>query len=409
MDTQHNRPSMIDWLLVKCKMLYRHMPARLRFVLAPLKSVYYLRSVLRPDLWIIAGKEVRSEQELTIIYAGDDENRHFFRGLALRDCHREERIGKAWLWNTSKVSRSTDHSQALVVIEIPRSLRVLFRRPMSWFVPSWIHGELDISSDDHRIANTRSLRSDINKIKNSKLSFEVTNDAKDCYDFYYDMHLPLVTRIYRGGAVVMDYEVIKQEMRRCDLVFIRREEERIGGALIRYPKKDKAELWFLGIKNGDPEYIKYGVTAALYYFSILYLREKGVRRIEFGMSRSFLKDGVLQYKRKWGQTLGGISAHGFVVRPLSMSPAVKGFFCNNPFIYLDGTELNGAIFVDEDEQLSTDFFTKTSRRYHLNGLAKLVVFRFGKDDGKTQYVIPSALAGRMTVRSVESDHRDQRY
>jgi hypothetical protein len=214
------------------------------------------------------------------------------------------------------------------------------------------------------------------------------------------MHLPFVTKIHRNGAVVIDYETVKQELRRCELVFVRKEEERLAGSLIRY-SKDRAELWFLGIKDGDLEHVKHGVIAALYYFPILHLRAKGVQSVDFGPSRAFLKDGVLQYKRKWNQKLDGISAHGFVMRPLSIGAAVKGFLCNNPFVFPDGARLNSAIFVDKDEQLSKEFFERASRQYCLNGIAKLVVFRFGEVDDETQYVVPSALSGRIAVHSVE--------
>jgi hypothetical protein len=405
MNSHHDRPSMIDRLILKCKTAYHNMPARLRIVLAPLRFVYYAASVLRPDLWIIVGREPRSQQELTILYAGNDQNRQFLKRLALQDCSREESIGKTWLWNIRKASGANHNADTLTIVEVPRSLRAIYRRPMTWYVPCWIHGELDISPDHYRLANNRSLRSDINKIKKSNLSFEVTNDAKECYDFYHTMHLPFITQIHRGAAVVIDYEVVKQELRTCDLIFIRKGEERLGGSLIRY-SKDKAELWFLGIKDGDPELLKHGVTAALYYFPMQYLQTKGIRRVDFGPSRPFFRNGVLQYKRKWDQRLSGISAHGFVVRPLSMGAAVKGFFCNNPFIYPEGSKLNGAIFIDDDELLSPEFFVKTSKQYHLNGMANLVVFRFANDKSDMSHLVPSSLQSRITVRSVECECQD---
>ena len=394
----------IDRLVRKARTIYHGIPQWLRFVLAPLKFGYWLVDVLRPDLWVMTGEEVRSKQELTIIYAGISENRHFIKKLAFHEGHREEHIGKTWLWSISKASRSTDHKDALVITEVPRSFRLLFRQPMTWYVPCWVHGELDISSDAESLFRSRSLRSDINKIKNAKLALDVTDDDRDVFDFYHSMHLPFITQTHGDRAVAVDYELVKRELRRCDLVFITREEQRLAGALVRYSKR-RAELWFLGIRDGNLEYVKQGVIGALYYFPILYLQTKGIQRVDFGPSRAFLRNGVLQYKRKWNQTLCRTSIVGFLIRPLVIGAAVKGFFCNNPFIVSDGKKLSGAIFVDEDEQLSQDYFARICKERYFKGMSELVVFRFGEVNNEMPHGVPSELSGTIVVRSVECDSK----
>ena len=402
MNQQPNRQVKIDGLALKLKSVYRGLPAWLRIVLAPLEFVYYLDRVLRPNLWIMAGEEISSSRELTIIFAGSNQNRYFFKNLAFQSCSRDENIGKTWLWTIPKVSRSVKHDDALTITEVPRFLHVLFKRPMTWYAPCWVYGELNILGGHHNLVKNRSLRSDINKIKKANLTFEVTDDPSELHDFYYGMHVPFVTQTHRDGAVVIDYDVVKREFRRCDLVFIRKDDERLAGALIRY-SKNHAELWFLGIKDGNLDHIKYGVVAALYYFSILHLEAKGIQRVDFGPSRTFLKNGVLQYKRKWDQALNGTSRDGFLIRPSSVGPAVKGFLCNNPFIIADRGKLVGVVFADGREHLSQDFLEQTSRQYSLKGMAGTVVFTFGGVEGDEPYVVPSALSDRIAVRRVGCD------
>ncbi len=391
---------MIETIVLKCRTIYRGIPPWLRIVFVPLKLVYWLVSVLRHDLWIMTGEEASTNRELTITYAGNDENRHFLRDLAFRQCSREEHVGTVWLWGLSRISKSSHHEDSLLIAEVPRSLRALFKRPMAWYVPCWVHGQLNISDDRSPIVNSRSLRSDINKIKKSNLEFEVSNDASDCYDFYHNMHLPFVRVVHGSSAVVIDYEVVKQEFRRCDLVFVKKGEERLAGALIRY-SKSRADLWFLGVKNGDLQYVKDGVLAALYYFPLLYLQSKGVLSVDLGPSRAFLKHGVLQYKKKWDQTLNKTSTVGFLIRPLSTTAAVQGFLHNNPFIFADKGRLNGAVFTREDEELSADFFAASRKAYLLKGMSKVVVYGFGAV--KPTSAVPPDLSDTVVVRSL-ADH-----
>ncbi len=407
MNQQPNRQVKIDRLALKLKSVYRGLPAWLRFVLAPLEFVYYLDRVLRPDLWIMTGEETSSSRELTIIFTGNNQNRYFLKNLAFHSCSRDENIGKTWLWNVSKICRSFGQHDTLLINEIPRYLRILFKDPMTWYVPCWVYGELYLSADHQQLVRNRSLRSDINKIKKANLTFETASDTADCHEFYHSMHLPFVTQSHHDGAVVTDYAEVLHELKRCDLVFVRNEEERLAGALIRY-SKNRAELWFLGVKDGNPEYVKLGVIGALYYYPILYFKSKGIQRVDFGPSRAFLKNGVLQYKRKWDQTLSGTSRDGFLIRPSSVGPAVKGFLCNNPFIITDRGKLVGVVFADGKEQLSHDFLEQTSRQYSLKGMAGLVVCTFGGVEGDEPYVVPSALSDRIAVRSVGRDSRDRR-
>ena len=117
-------------------------------------------------------------------------------------------------------------------------------------------------------------------------------------------------------------------------------------------QKNVPRLWLLGIKDGDQSYFKEHASTACYYFASCYLQAQGYRNVHLGGSRAFLNDGVLQFKKRRGLRVLNRSEGGLVIKVISASDGLKGFFLRNPFVYVDRGELCGAIFVDNDEDCS---------------------------------------------------------
>ncbi len=166
--------------------------------------------------------------------------------------------------------------------------------------------------------------------------------------------------------------------------------------------KNEARVWSLGVKDSNSDYIKDGAIGAIYYFSLLHLKEKGYKKVNFGASRAFLKDGVLWYKKKWGQII--VCTHGidFLIKPLSKTAAVKGFFLNNPFIYVHKNRLNSAVFVEAAQSFSEKDFQKFYKDYYLNGISKLFIYRFEQGHSRSREIVPPEFSDRITICSAES-------
>ena len=222
-----------------------------------------------------------------------------------------------------------------------------------------------------------SLQTDLRRIKKNKLSFEVTNELNQFHNFYYNMHLPYITEAFGNRAVIFSYDFMKREFGKHglynDLFLIKKEEEYIAGMLMVYSKKG-IYLHPLGVKDGNFDYVKDGAIGALFYFPLMYSKAKGYKKVNFGLTRAFLKDGVFQLKKKRGMQIVGISNKGFALKPLSMSAAVKGFFLNNPFLYMDEMGFNGAVFIDNDQSLSEGNFERIYKDYYLSGMCKLFIY-----------------------------------
>jgi hypothetical protein len=86
---------------------------------------------------------------------------------------------------------------------------------------------------------------------------------------------------------------------------------------------------------------------------------------------------------------------GFLVKPLSPSPGLKGFFIRNPFIYYHRRGLYAATFVEEDEVCSCDESLEDLYKcFYLSGLSKV-------NESNLKRGVPPAFSDKITILSVD--------
>ncbi|GAI05164.1 unnamed protein product, partial [marine sediment metagenome] len=319
------------------KKIYNKIPTPLRWFFWPVRLSFRLIDISKLDLWILNGEEISSHQELSIAYAGTEINRNYLIKIAYDNSFNGNYLGKVWLWKIFDVVREKSPNCSLMVIAVDKLLWRWFTKRTYFNVPFWVSSLADISGDDSPLQMSKSVRSDIRKIKKNKLSFEITQDSSRFDDFYYKMYRPYAVATHGNRAIIIPYDHMKREFKSGELLFIKKENQYIAGALLVY-KKMQARDMFLGIKDGNFDYVREGAIAAIYYFQVRRIKEKGCKRVELGPSRPFLKDGVLLYKKKWGgrQISCSPEADGaYYVEPLTNTPGLKAFLINNPFIFMD--------------------------------------------------------------------------
>lgn len=356
---------------------------------------------MRLNLWHISGIEISSNKELVILYAGNKVDKEFMANLAFKDLYKEKHLGKIWLWKALKIPEIKDTSYSLLITELPRALRKTFNNEQYFYIPCWVGGEIDISQDFSMFLKNDSVKSDARRIRKNRFTYEVTNERTQFHKFYYDMYLPYITKVYSSRAFITPYNDMMKKCANCDLLIVKKENMPVGGILLVY-LKNKARLWSIGIKDGNDSYLKDGVSGALDYFAILHLKEKGYKRIHFGESRPFLKDGVMQYKKKWGQEIVEMSNSGFLLRPLMFSEGLKSFLANNPFIYANKKRLSGAVFFNSEGNLSNDEAAELSKKYFYKGVSTMNIYRFMKNGDNVEEKNPVELNEKMKLCYVDS-------
>jgi hypothetical protein len=357
----------------------------LRFLRRPIRSVSKLIRISRPNSWIIEGIEIHSKQKLTILYSGVEINREYIAKLVYGQDYVQTYLGKRGLWSSRTNSAG---GCDLVIREVPLMLKRFFNRRGRFLVPDWVVGTFDLSMDINKhISQDRTLSSNRRKIERSNLSPEITHDEDQFEIFYREMFLPYVSRRWVKQAEITEHDILKRYFREGELLLIKKDSDYIAGVLIHYAM-NMPRLLVLGVKDGNFEYVELGAVAAIYQFAMQYLKEQGYHSVNVGSTRAFLNDSVLLQKKKWGFKVDSFRDYGFLINMVSTNSGVQGFFLNNPFIFMDGADLAGAIFIEANRSLEKTDFLNTYQKYHVEGLSRISLYRFSKEDGCIQECLP---------------------
>jgi hypothetical protein len=350
-------------------------------------------------IWLISGTELHSGEHFTIFYAGEIRNKNYIVNLVFGDQYDEIDLGKQWLHNVFRIAKQNIQDCSMMVIEVPERLHKLLKRKKDFYIPLWVRGEVDIPLT----VSNRSVKSDLRKIRKNNLELEVTTEKSQFDKFYNDMYLPYMNHRHGIRNVAENYDGLMRywESGTCELLLIKKKNEHIGGQLLVY-EENCPRLLVLGIKDGNPCYLKCGAGAAGYYLASSYLAEQGHRSVHLGSSRPFLKDGVLQFKKRRGLRLTTKTKKGFLVKPLSPSNGLKGFFLRNPFIYYHRRGLYAAIFVEEDEVCSCDeSLEDLCENFYLNGLSKVNIYPLKVNESNPKRSVPPAFSDRIKILSAD--------
>lgn len=325
---------------------------------------------LRPELWLVEGNEATSGRPLSVLCAGVGS---YLLELAFGDSYRKRPAGRVWLWSLSRAVKEKGRGSALALIGVRGPYLRLVNLANSFLIPHWVRGEVDIPLGPSVLSNS-SVKSDLRQIQKHQLHFSITKDPEHFHEFYHRMYVPYISAVHGQSAFIWPYEAKKSEFGHCELLLVTKEGQSIAGILISY-EKPTPRLWSLGVRDADRRHVKEGAVTALFYYSFMHLESHGYRVANVGLSRPFLDDGVLRYKKKWGVRIVGASADCFVLKVLSDTPGACGFFGSHPFIFRDGDALSGAIFIDTASAPSPEELQRIHQRYSIPGLAKLGLYQ----------------------------------
>ncbi|OPZ69463.1 MAG: hypothetical protein BWY83_01977 [bacterium ADurb.Bin478] len=401
MNLRTNLKLMAGRLIGPALTLYRKIPPSLRFPSKIIDFFCWLKGLVRLNLWIITGIEPGSDRNLVIGYAGMEKNKNYLADQLFHGAFTEQHAGRIWFWNGSDVLKKRGYTCSLMVTEL---MRVFFRRlkgRKAVFVPDWVDGNVDISDENTLYRKHKSLESDLRRVRKFELDYEITKDPRLVEEFYYQMYQPYILRVHRDRAFLLTHDCYLEKMKKGELLLIKKGEERIAGTVLFYAKK-VAYLWILGAKEGDTDYVKEGAFGALFYYSIHHVKGKGFNEVNFGKTRAFLNNGIIQFKAKRGIRILESSRMGFSLEPLTELSHLSDFFIRNPFIFEDKTGLNGALFFAEDHVFSEKDLDWLAKNYFLAGLSKLFLYQFGRVNDAFQTMIPADYADKMFIRSVDT-------
>jgi Acetyltransferase (GNAT) domain len=310
-----------------------------------------------------------------------DEYKVYLQNVIFGDLFQARYLGRAWLWKAFNTLPTAAGGCSILIAEVHERHVKLMGTNAGIVVPAWIRGHAPLPRGPE-VMQRSSIKRILRTIRQQSFEYEVTRDPEKFDYFYQKMYVPYIKKRYGDSAFLSPREKLKAKFDSGELILVRKQNEYVSGVLLVY-EGDVARMPSLGVRDGEWELVVDGALVALYEFILQHLEQRGCRRVDLGESRTFLNDGVLRSKRKYGHTLSSASIHKFLIRVLSDTNAARAFLQNNPFIFQYAGEFRGAVFLDAAAPPSLRTLHEMHKEHSHPGLSELMAFFFSPADTAT--------------------------
>lgn len=335
-----------------------------------------LRSKLRQyrtSVSSLSGFEKASGAPLDVLLVGDGIEKAYILDRLFAGQVSTSKRERKWHWQVSAKVRKSP-ADLVIGCNVASSFRQHPNSGADFFLPRWLAGDVAIATVIERARVCDNVKRDKKRIRKNGFGYVLVAEPTKFRWFYDTMYVPYVTNTFGEMCAQIDYSELEPCIPNSTLMLVTKDSEYVAGQVLTFDG-DRARSWFGGVKNGDREWVRCGVKAAMYVFIFEELAKRGVGFYDFGGSRPFLNDGVMQFKKKWGMALNGAHSNGFVFQIINDTPGVREFLKHNPFVYQNNnSELVGAMFVDTSEGEKNDELRGQFKLNSFNGLSALEVY-----------------------------------
>lgn len=374
----------------------RRVPLRLRRIVSPamnklssgLRTFHTLLHQLRSESYIISGKSGGSA--IKIAYIGKRVRLHYILRVTSLDELEVTKEGTTYIWDNHEKIESLQNNVDLIFAEVNPFFARKAREQGLLLVPEWVGSIMKTpSSMKEFITNgTGSLKENMRKVRKYRYSYEVSHDPEKLRFFYHRMYVPYISKRYSYLPYVYNFPSVKKLFNEGGILFLKRNEEFVAGIVLVF--KDRVLRTVMpGIKDGDYTHLKRGAFSALKYFTLQWAGERNFTEIDFGLSRPFLLDGVLRFKRDWRVTINNFEGitRFFGLKICSLNDGVRNFLAHNPFIFCRERRLEGFILVNNVSPPEENDVSHLFRHFWTKGLSKLNVLFLSECSAELKEVV----------------------
>jgi hypothetical protein len=299
---------------------------------------------------LLRGATNQSGRQGTLLVAGHDPwvsylPSRFFVGKPQR-----ELVGNVLSWELPALLDRLRASADLTIARVDRLSAQKFPGKDYLAVPEWVGMRLAVPEDlDSLVRCNRSIREDMRLVRKHKLQPLVTEREERFQEFYDSMYVPFSRARHGAMAFVKSRYDLRRSLRKGGILWVIRDKHPLAGMLFER-KNDTLDLQAIGMATGELPLNKRGIMAALYYYSIAHAGQLSCAEVDFRGARPSLHDGLVRYKRKWGNALYDKTdtSYDLLVRWNSVNGVVKDFLSHTGLIFRDERRLS-AIHADESQ------------------------------------------------------------
>lgn len=285
-------------------------------------------------------------------------------------------VGKCLSTHNPKMLEKYDQAADVVMIEINRLFLEPFVEARFFPIPEWVEFERPVVRDERQryAGASKSLKSDLNRIKKGGYRISISHDIEDFETFYLTMYLPSIKKRYRNNAIVKPRRRLKKDFLAGFLMLLFDGDVPAAGAIVAVDKNVVRETT-IGIAGGSEETLRGGASGILDYHIHAWAADHGKTLMNVGHTRPFPLDGVYFNKRKWMMRIvpdrDGVA--NFAVRfnlPDRKAAALLGSF---PFVFQTKNGLHLLCSLNQPEPAAAKQIQSAHQRLWTQGLRSLSV------------------------------------
>lgn len=321
----------------KLKALYLALPPSVACIGFPVR--FLLNLARSHDLVLLEGEERGGGRPLSVLCTDTAGLKDYLLRRVFREGARERPLGRVPTWWTSAQVRALAPEADLLFWYVRPALAGLARAGVLARLPAWIPVHVDLQAPECLARGKEKYTRSGNALKKSGFTADLTRDENDFEVFYERLFLPYVISRHGEHAVAQSRAETRAGLRGggWELLAIRRGGEMVAGATVEF-SGSRARFWQMGVRDGDPKLLAEGVSDFVYHHMLSVCRERGVSTLGLGSCRPFVRDGVLEYKRRFGAYVaqGESEGRGYIdLEVLAPGPAVSDFLAENPLIAVE--------------------------------------------------------------------------
>ena len=341
------------------------------------KLFYRIQDVFLPIYFVHGTTQKNGTSDISILFFGKRDALAYLSETVYANDPEKKSLGSIFIWDIKRTLGYYSKDADVTVVKTDRFFSHFLKKKGFIIIPEWVEMSMTVPGSFQNLADliSSSAKKDIQTLQKYGYIYEISDDIEKLDFFYYKMCLPYMMK--RHGKLALleltDYGDVKRNFKRGFLLFVKDSEKYIAGSLIIMRKKVAYPV-YMGIVD-DQVYLSRGVGAALYYFPLIWADKNGVKKINFGNTRTFLNSGDFQYKRKWGMTANRsnifFGIYGLLIHQPSTKKAID-VLENHPFIYEENAGLKGLIVTQQT--LTIEKIDSIWKHFFTPGLSNLSIF-----------------------------------
>jgi len=289
---------------------------------------------------VLRGQMPGTDDVVTLLYVGRKLN---YAHLVNKYFVNAETVSskKATLHTYRKAMKDVEKEVDVVFVDIGWPYSGLINRGGDYLeLPDWIAMKVPLQEtwEGTRQNFRKTMRKNIGRlIRKNNYRCVRTNDPEIAKDFYKSFYVPFIMsrhaeETHLQSRVSIEYLGLVGQILQVE------DDDGVVAAGVYYTVNDTLHLLVTGMPEKYLENPPVAAMQALYYFSLEFAQEKGLKAVNLMGTRAFPTNGLLQFKRKWGAHADdSFNINSMLFRPNNTLAATK--FCEREIVSTDQVDV----------------------------------------------------------------------